>query len=69
MKQSKRAGLKLAGAYISDEKYNSLVALAKLNHRTLADQCRAIYEAALAETAASPGALAAPEIQTEGRAA
>lgn len=40
--------MKLAGAYIQDQKYADLKQLAKDNHRTLADQCRYIFDQAIA---------------------
>lgn len=39
--------MKLAGAYIHDEKYEQLVALGKLHNRTLAGECRHIFDRAL----------------------
>ncbi|WP_395753785.1 hypothetical protein [Prosthecobacter sp.] len=39
--------MKLAGAYIHDEKYERLVALAESNNRTLAGQCRHLFDRAL----------------------
>ena len=39
--------MKLAGAYIEESKYAALAALARRNHRTLADQCRCLYDRAL----------------------
>lgn len=46
--RSKLQTMKLAGAYIPDEKHEALRQLAKQNHRTLADQCRHIFDLALA---------------------
>lgn len=48
--------MKLAGAYISDDTYNKLVALAQRNHRSLANQCRHIYARALRGDLAVPDA-------------
>lgn len=48
MSNSRLPGLKLAGAYIPDAMYQGLVKLAQANNRTLAGQCRAIYDQALA---------------------
>jgi hypothetical protein len=39
--------MKLAGAYINDDKYERLVALAESNNRTLAGQCRHLFDRAL----------------------
>lgn len=39
--------MKLAGAYINDEKYERLVALAEAIGRTLAGQCRHLFDRAL----------------------
>lgn len=39
--------MKLAGAYVNDDTYHRLVALAQVNNRTLAGQCRHIYDRAL----------------------
>ncbi|MFZ2276591.1 MAG: hypothetical protein WAW39_02285 [Prosthecobacter sp.] len=41
--------LKLAGAYIPEGKYEALVKLAKASNRSLAGQCRHIYDQALLE--------------------
>ena len=39
--------MKLAGAYINDEAYGRLAALAAANNRTLAGQCRHLFDRAL----------------------
>lgn len=39
--------MKLAGAYIQDVTYVKLVALAESNNRTLAGQCRHLFDLAL----------------------
>ncbi len=39
--------MKLAGAYIHDETYERLAALAAANNRTLAGQCRHLFDRAL----------------------
>ena len=39
--------MKLAGAYINDETYGRLAALAAANNRTLAGQCRHLFDRAL----------------------
>lgn len=39
--------MKLAGAYINDDKYVRLVALAEQNNRTLAGQCVHLFDRAL----------------------
>ncbi|MFC5457299.1 hypothetical protein [Prosthecobacter fluviatilis] len=39
--------MKLAGAYINDETYGRLVALAAANNRTLAGECRHLFDRAL----------------------
>ncbi len=39
--------MKLAGAYINDDTYERLVALAMSNNRTLAGQCRHLFDRAL----------------------
>ena len=39
--------MKLAGAYINDDTYGRLVALAAANNRTLAGQCRHLFDRAL----------------------
>ncbi len=39
--------MKLAGAYINDDTYERLVALAAANNRTLAGQCRHLFDRAL----------------------
>jgi hypothetical protein len=39
--------MKLAGAYIPEDKHAALRALAKKNHRTLADQLRHMFDEAL----------------------
>ncbi len=44
--------MKLAGAYINDDTYEALVALATKNNRTLAGQCRHLFANALAAEAA-----------------
>jgi hypothetical protein len=44
--------MKLAGAYIQDETYAKLVALAEANNRTLAGQCRHLFDLALKADAA-----------------
>ncbi len=41
------AAMKLAGAYINDGTYERLVALAAANNRTLAGQCRHLFDRAL----------------------
>lgn len=47
--------MKLAGAYINDDKYTALVTLAANNNRTLAGQCRHIFDKALREASSTPG--------------
>jgi hypothetical protein len=47
--------MKLAGAYINDDTYERLVALAAANNRTLAGQCRHLFDRAL------KGALVVPD--------
>lgn len=44
--------MKLAGAYIQDDKYDALVALAEKNNRSLAGQCRHLFDLSLKEEAA-----------------
>ena len=39
--------MKLAGAYIDDETYGRLVTLAAANNRTLANECRHLFDRAL----------------------
>ncbi len=39
--------MKLAGAYINDKTYEALVGLATANNRTLAGQCRHLFDRAL----------------------
>ena len=39
--------MKLAGAYINDDTYGRLVALAAANNRTLAGECRHLFDRAL----------------------
>jgi hypothetical protein len=56
MPNSRLPGLKLAGAYINEDTYKSLVALAHLNNRSLAGQIRVIYDAALRDPASTPNA-------------
>ncbi len=46
--------MKLAGAYINDDKYERLVALAEANNRTLAGQCRHLFDQALANELKKP---------------
>lgn len=53
--------MKLAGAYINDDKYERLVALAESNNRTLAGQCRHLFDRALS------GELQVPECRPVGR--
>lgn len=48
MPNSRKEGIKLAGAYIPKTKYNALAELAIKNNRTLADQCRAAFDQCLA---------------------
>lgn len=43
--------MKLAGAYINDETYEALAALATKNNRTLAGLCRHLFANALAADA------------------
>ena len=58
MPNSRQTGLKLAGAYIDATKYEQIQALAKANHRTLAEQCRALFDAAISNPASIPDAEA-----------
>jgi hypothetical protein len=44
---TKSEKMKLAGAYIPEDKHAALRALAKKNHRTLADQLRHMFDEAL----------------------
>jgi len=50
--------MKLAGAYINDDTYERLVALAVSNNRTLAGQCRHLFDRAL------KGELSVPDAPT-----
>ena len=54
--------MKLAGAYINDDTYARLVALAAANNRTLAGQCRHLFDRAL------KGALTVPDAPHEAAA-
>ena len=56
MPNSRLPGLKLAGAYISAKTYAALVALARANNRLLAEQCRALFDAAIINSASIPNA-------------
>ncbi|WP_395741161.1 hypothetical protein [Prosthecobacter sp.] len=49
--------MKLAGAYINDDKYERLVALAESNNRTLAGQCRHLFDRALSGELQVPACL------------
>lgn len=51
--------MKLAGAYINDDTYGRLVALAAANNRTLAGQCRHLFDRALKGDLQVPDAPAA----------
>ncbi len=51
--------MKLAGAYINDDKYERLVALAEQNNRTLAGQCRHLFDRALSGELQVPPCTAA----------
>ena len=51
--------MKLAGAYINDDTYERLVALAVSNNRTLAGQCRHLFDRALKGELSVPDAPAA----------
>lgn len=53
--------MKLAGAYINDESYAGLVALAAANNRTLAGQCRHLFDKALRDHSSDP---AQPQVTT-----
>lgn len=53
---------KLAGAYIDDSKHAALKRMAIANHRTLADQCRHIFDLALS------GSLKVPSFKAIGKA-
>ncbi len=58
--------MKLVGAYINDELFKRLVALAEANNRTLAGQCRHLFEQAAPPP--SPGSadiLSAPASGSE----
>jgi hypothetical protein len=46
--------MKLAGAYINDDTYERLVALAAAHNRTLAGECRHIFDRALRGDSANP---------------
>lgn len=55
--------MKLAGAYINDDTYGRLVALAAANNRTLAGQCRHLFDRALRgelQVPDGPGTLPQP---------
>jgi len=46
-KDKRNQTMKLAGAYINDDTYGRLVKLAAANNRTLAGQCRHLFDRAL----------------------
>lgn len=48
--------MKLAGAYVNDDTYEKLCLLARANNRTLAGECRHIYDRALRRTLDVPNA-------------
>jgi hypothetical protein len=56
--------MKLAGAYINEEKYARLVALAASNNRTLAGQCRHLFDRALSGELKVPSRAVRTERET-----
>ena len=63
--------MKLAGAYINDETYERLVALAAANNRTLAGQCRHLFDRALKgqlQVQDAPAAAGKPALRALARA-
>lgn len=57
---------KLAGAYIPEKTYESLKRLARKEHRTLADQCRHLFDRALSGDLSVPAAKAAKPQPAKG---
>lgn len=61
--------MKLAGAYVHDDTYQRLVALAIANNRTLAGQCRHLFDRALRENMpadSSPQIVTPPRPSSKG---
>ncbi len=61
--------MKLAGAYINDDTYGRLVALAAANNRTLAGQCRHLFDRALRGELQVPDGPGTAQQQSLGLAA